>query len=152
MDSKITQKEYDDFKSLFQNTPSLALLHIQNRCDIVSSCLEDIKIQNDGTIIKKDLENIDCDRFRLKSREFEFIILSDIINSCSAKELLLKSCYHSLENSAYIIIIEDKKHNNTQEILQLLENIEYRVSNDIDIFNNYNLIMAKKLHMWGNGL
>ena len=35
---------------------------------------------------------------------------------------------------------------------ELLENNEFRAANFIDIFPNYDLVMAKKMHMWGNGL
>jgi hypothetical protein len=34
----------------------------------------------------------------------------------------------------------------------LLEEFEFRAINDIEIFDDYNLVMAKKMHMWGNGL
>jgi len=146
------EKEYNDFVGLFLDSPALSLLHIQNNCDLLEQALEDVKNKNDGTLIKKDLADINCDKFRLKSREFEFIVISDLFDTCTNKKRFFSSCYHSLENSAYIIIIEHKSKNNVQEILELLDEVEYRVANAIDIFENYNLIMAKKLHMWGNGL
>ena len=152
MESNISKKEYEDFSSLFLEAPSLSLLHISNNCTLVNSCLEDIKLKNDGTIINKNFNDINCDKFRLKTREYEFIIISDLFNDCTNKQRFFKSCYHSLENGAYIIIIEHKSKNNVQEILELLDEVEYRVANSINIFENYNLIMAKKLHMWGNGL
>jgi len=150
--SKISQKEYNDFKSLFLNVPALALLHISNNCHLVDECLEYVRAKNEGTIVSKDLQNIDCNRFRLKSREYEFIILSDVFSECDNKEKFLKSCYHSLENGAFIIIIEQKNKNKEQEILELLDSVEFRVANPISIFEDYTLVMAKKLHMWGNGL
>ena len=150
--SKISQKEYDDFESLFLNVPALALLHISNNCSILNDCLEYVREKNDGTIVNKNLQDIDCNRFRLKSREYEFIILSDVFSDCDNKEKFLKSCYHSLENGAFIIIIEKKDKNKEQEILELLDNVEFRVANPIAIFEDYTLVMAKKLHMWGNGL
>ena len=152
MASKISQKEYNDFKSLFLNVPALSLLHIQNNCPLVDDCLEYLREKNDGTIINKNLQDIDCNRFRLKTREYEFIILSDIFSECTNQHHFLKSCYHSLENGAFIIIIEQKIKNKEQEILELLDNVEFRVANPISIFEDYTLVMAKKLHMWGNGL
>lgn len=152
MESSITKKEYEQFVSLFEQTPSLCLLHIQNSCPFLNKTLEELKNKNDGILINKELKDINCDRFRLKTREFEFVILSNSFSACTNKKQFLSSCYHSLENSAYIIIIEDKNKNNTQEIIELLDEVEFRVANSIDIFENYNLIMAKKLHMWGNGL
>ena len=34
----------------------------------------------------------------------------------------------------------------------MLEEFEFRSSNEIDVLPEYDLVMAKKLHMWGNGL
>ncbi|MDQ1245442.1 MAG: hypothetical protein QG565_1783, partial [Campylobacterota bacterium] len=36
--------------------------------------------------------------------------------------------------------------------LKLLEEFEFRAPNEIDIVEGYDLIIAKKMHMWGNGL
>jgi hypothetical protein len=34
----------------------------------------------------------------------------------------------------------------------LLEEFEFRAPNYIDVLDEYDLVMAKKMHMWGNGL
>ena len=152
MEFNISKKEYEDFSSLFLEEPQLSLLHISNNCTLVNNCLEDIKVKNDGIVVHKDFNDINCDKFRLKTREYDFITISDLFDDCTNKQRFFKSCYHSLENSGHIIIIEHKSKNNIKEILELLDEVEFRVANSIDIFENYNLIMAKKLHMWGNGL
>jgi len=35
---------------------------------------------------------------------------------------------------------------------EMLEEFEFRAANDIDVVEGYDLVMAKKMHMWGNGL
>jgi hypothetical protein len=35
---------------------------------------------------------------------------------------------------------------------EMLERHEYRAANAIDVLPEYDLVMAKKMHMWGNGL
>ena len=35
---------------------------------------------------------------------------------------------------------------------EMLEEFEFRSPNEIDVLPEYDLVMAKKLHMWGNGL
>jgi hypothetical protein len=35
---------------------------------------------------------------------------------------------------------------------ELLEKFEFRAPNEIDVIDEYDLVMAKKMHMWGNGL
>ena len=37
-------------------------------------------------------------------------------------------------------------------IKQMLEEFEFRASNEINLLDGYDLIMAKKMHMWGAGL
>ena len=152
MESNFKQKELKEFSSLLEDAPALCLLNISNGVNPFLSILEDKISKNDGTIESRDLNNISCDKFRLKSREFEYCILFDTISLCEDKEKFIKTCYHSLENSAFIIIIEPKSSNNISEVIELLDLCEFRVANNIDIFDDYNLIMAKKLHMWGNGL
>jgi hypothetical protein len=34
----------------------------------------------------------------------------------------------------------------------MLEEFEFRAPNEIDVLPEYDLVMAKKMHMWGNGL
>jgi len=150
--SSFKEKEIKEFSSLLEDAPALCLLNISNNTNPLLNILEYKRSKNEGTIESKDLNNISCEKFRLKSREFEYCILFDTISTCQNKEKFLKACYHSLENFAFIIIIEPKLNNNINEIIGLLDICEFRVANNIDIFENYNLIMAKKLHMWGNGL
>ena len=152
MESKFINKEVEEFSSLLEDAPALCLLNIFNKSNPLTHILENKINKNDGTMISKDLSNINCNQFRLKTREFEYAILFDIIKNCTNKEKFIKAVYHSLENSAFIIIIEPKSNNNISEIIELLDICEFRVANNIDIFEDYNLIMAKKLHMWGNGL
>jgi len=45
-----------------------------------------------------------------------------------------------------------KENSDPYSILHILENADFRAMNQIDIFENYHLVMAKKMHMWGNGL
>jgi len=152
LESKFTSKEIEQFSSLLEDAPALCLLDISNGINPLLNILEDKIKTNEGTLESKDINNISCEKFRLKSREFEYCILFDTIFTCQNKEKFLKACYHSLENSAFIIIIEPKSSNNISEVIELLDLCEFRVGNNIDIFEEYNLIMAKKLHMWGNGL
>ena len=44
------------------------------------------------------------------------------------------------------ILIEDG------ELVEVNHNLDKDAPNDINIVDGYDLIMAKKMHMWGNGL
>lgn len=146
------QKELNLFKSLFQEFPNIAILHINNGVDFLNPLLEELALNLEG---KVDLINfVDEKSARIKSsaRDFEYIILSDILSYCPNKDKILKIMYKALENSANIIILENKSHKNTDEIKELLDKTSFVAINDIDLFEDYNLITAKKLHMWGSGL
>lgn len=79
------------------------------------------------------------------SREYEYIIAKDV----PMDSKLLKILYRSMENSAEIIVI----HNSGYEVEELLDSCEFRTPNSIfGIYNDYIVTVAKKLHMWGNGL
>jgi len=90
--------------------------------------------------------------YRALPRSNDIIILKDIFYKHQNKEMLLKIAYTSLANTADIIIMEKKGLLDITSIKQMLEEFEFRASNDIDIVDGYDLIMAKKMHMWGNGL
>ena len=66
--------------------------------------------------------------------------------------MILKLSYLTLANTANVIILEKKGILDLEAIKTLLEEMEFRAANEIDIIDGYDLIMAKKMHMWGNGL
>ncbi len=90
--------------------------------------------------------------FRATPRSNDIVILKDIFSSHQNPDILLKTAYHSLANTADIIIMEKKGVMDIESIKLKLEEFEFRASNEIDIVDGYDLVMAKKMHMWGNGL
>jgi len=148
----ITSKEIESFKTLFQKTPNSALLHIDNGCTEIQNILYDFTNEIDAKLTYKDFNTINLERFRLTARDFEYVIVCDCLELISDIDKFIKEIYHSLENSANIILISDKTKNNTLFMIDILDRNDFRATNSIDIFENYNLVMAKKMHMWGNGL
>jgi hypothetical protein len=90
--------------------------------------------------------------FRAMPREYDIILLKDIFADFEDKEGMLLLVYRCLANAGYIVIMEKKGSLEIKKVLELLENFEYRAANEIDIIDGYDLVMAKKMHMWGNGL
>ena len=90
--------------------------------------------------------------FRAVPRSNDIVILKDIFSIHENQDMLLKLSYSSLANTADIIIMEKKGILDIEAVKTKLEDFEFRASNDIDIVDGYDLIMAKKMHMWGNGL
>ncbi len=90
--------------------------------------------------------------FRTHPRSNDIVVIKDVFDKHENKDMLLKVTYTSLANTAEIIIIEKKGVMDIQKMKQTLEDYEFRVANDIDVLDGYDLVMAKKMHMWGNGL
>ena len=123
------------FKELFSPYINISILHIDNSLGLIDSALEEVRTQNEGNI--KYISFIDEDSAKLKAtaREFEYIVLGDILSFCKNQETILKLMYKALENSGNIIILE-------------------KISNDnkYELFDDFYIFTAKKMHHWDNGL
>jgi len=144
-------KEFEQFGELLESSPNIAILNIDNGFEEITSFLKDFISQNNGELTYKKISEIDTRRFRLKDRNFEYAVISNCMASIENQEQFIKAVYHSLENSAFIILLEKKENSDISRMCELLDKCNFRAVNSIDIFQSYNLVMAKKLHMWGAG-
>ncbi len=146
------QQKLNLFKELFSSYTNISILHIDNFLGLVDSALEEVKTQNEGNI--KYIPFIDEDSAKLKAtaREFEYIVLGDILSFCKNQETILKIMYKALENSGNIIILEKISNDNRYELLDLLENVGFQAPNCIELFDDVYIFTAKKMHHWDNGL
>ena len=105
-----------------------------------------------GVVLYND-ENLDFSQpFKAMARSNDMIVFQDTFASHQNKSMILKIAYTSLANTADIIIMEKKGVMDINAMKEMLEEYEFRAANEIDIVEGYDLIMAKKMHMWGNGL
>ncbi|WP_321469163.1 hypothetical protein [Halarcobacter sp.] len=146
------EKKLELFKGLFQPFTNLSVFFINNHTDFIESTLEEVVKNHEGKLNKINFIEEKYLKLNHYMREFEYIVLGDIISKYEKKELLLQKCYRALENSANIIILEKKTNNNLDEIRELLDKTSFVAINSIELFDDYKLITAKKLHMWGSGL
>lgn len=145
-------KELELFKELFADYPNIAILHVDNSLNLVNDALEEVRSKCEGQIKYIKFENEPDARLRATAREYEYIILGDILSHCPNKDKILKLMYKAIENSGNIIILERKSNNNKDEILSLLDDLGFMASNIIDLFEEFYIFTAKKMHHWGNGL
>ncbi len=145
------QKSLELFSSLFDNFPNLSVLHVNNKVDFLNSTIEDIVNKTGGKLDYKEFIDEKSLRLSAKARDYEYIILGDILDSCENKMQLLKMYYKALENSANIIVLTKKSNNSVDEIKSLLDQSYFQAVNDTDIFDDYIIVTGKKMHMWGNG-
>ena len=146
------QQKLNLFKELFSSYTNISILHIDNSLGLIDSALEEVRTQNEGNI--KYISFIDEDSAKLKAtaREFEYIVLGDILSFCKNQETILKLMYKALENSGNIIILEKISNDNRYELLDLLENVGFQAPNCIELFDDVYIFTAKKMHHWDNGL
>lgn len=90
--------------------------------------------------------------YRALPRDNDIVIYKDIFAKHNKQDLLLKTAYTTLSNTADIIIMEKTGVLDHTAMLELFEKFEYRAANHMSILEGYDIFMAKKMHMWGNGL
>lgn len=147
------QKSLNLFKELFQPFENIAILHINSGMDFLSPLVEDVAKNLNGTVKTIEFKTQKDTRLIGVAREYEYIILSNVLTQCSQKDKVLALMYKALENSANIIILEKKSSCNEEEIKHLLDKTSFVAINNIDdLFDEYYCFTAKKLHMWGSGL
>ena len=146
------QKKLNLFKELFSDYTNIAILHIDNNLGLVDSALEEIKIQNEGNIKYIPFIDESSAKLRATAREYEYIVLGNILTYCSNQENILRLMYKAIENSGNIIILEKISNDNRYEILELLEQIGFQAPNCIELFEDMYIFTAKKMHHWDNGL
>lgn len=146
------QKKLELFKELFADYTNIAILHIDNSLGLIDSALEEVRVQNEGNIKYIPFVNESSAKLRATAREYEYVILGNILTYCSNQEAILKLMYKAIENSGNIIILEKIENDNRYELLDLLENIGFQAPNCIELFDDFYIFTAKKMHHWDNGL
>ena len=90
--------------------------------------------------------------FRALPRSHDIIVFKDFFHLHENQKGMLKIAYTALANAGDIVIMQKKGTMDIEATLSLLEEFEFRSQNYIDVLPEYDLVMAKKLHMWGAGL
>lgn len=142
-------KELEQFAQLFDTSPNLSILAIDNGCEKLVSKVKEITDSTMGTLSLKEFSSIEEKRFRLTAREYEQAIVCNCLHLVEDKKKFLKAIYTGLENSASSIIIVGKKEDlDVYSLYGILEECEFRSANEIDILEEYTIVMATKMHMW----
>ena len=150
LDAKM-QKALHLFKNLFQPFTNISILHAYHENDFLQSTLQEVASSLEGQVHTLHCSDESSLRLKHGAREFEYIILHDVLFLCEYQEKILRMMYKALENSANIIILEHYTHYNQDALQTLLDKVGFVAINSIELFDEYALITAKKLHMWGNG-
>lgn len=145
----------DKFRKLFTPLPGNHYLQVCTYEDDITVALTSMMESVDGklNLAIYNEKNLDFSQpFRARPRDHDIVVLKDVFSQHENQDMLLKISYLTLANTAEIIIMEKKGIMDIEAMKIMLEEFEFRAANDIDIVDGYDLVMAKKMHMWGNGL
>lgn len=158
------------FLELFNPYPGNHYLQITTKVDETTTAFYNMMKEVDGELslviynendidLENDFPNAQIQHiknfkqaFRALPRTHDIVLFKDIFHLHENKKGILKIAYSTLANAAHIIIMQKKGTMDIEAMKEMLEEFEFRSSNDIDVLPEYDLVMAKKLHMWGNGL
>jgi len=163
-------QSYKQFLELIQPQPGFKVLDVTAHADeLTEAVIEHLKPFQDhrlalalypgehkvfeasDTLKIQDIPNYSVP-FRALPRDNDIVIIRDVFHKHSQAERILKSIYTTLANTGDIIIITKSEEADIEAQKEILERLEFRSPNSIDILDGYCLVMAKKMHMWGNGL
>lgn len=159
------------FLELFNPLPGNHYIQVTTNVDEITTALYELLNKKEGefrlAIFQKD-EPIDIQKqfplakvqhinnfknpFRALPRDNDMVIFKDVFHRHESQDRLLKTTYTTLANTANIIIMEKKGIMDIPAMLDRLQEYEFRSANYVDILPEYDLVIAKKMHMWGNGL
>jgi len=143
------------FKELFNPLPGNHYLEVTTIKDEISVLFQDMMDSVGGVfnLILYNEQNLNFEQpFRAMPRDHDAVVLKDVISQHTNQDMLIKLSYLTLANTANIIILEKKGVIDVDKLKSKLESMEFRAPNAIDIIDGYDLVIAKKMHMWGNGL
>lgn len=130
--------------AMMKNVDGELHLALYNEKDVdVSKLYPDAKIQQ-----TRNLKH----PFRALPRNSDIVVLQNILDRHENPKLILKTTYTTLANAAYVIVMQKKGTMDFWAMRELLEEHEFRSPNEIDVLPEYDIMMAKKMHMWGAGL
>ena len=144
----MNKKSLEFFKSIFENFPHLSILHINNDCDNIKTITQEIANNSNGIFTNIEYSEINEENFRIKSRDYEYTIVSNCLNLIENKKLFLSKIYNTLENSAQLLLLIKKDTVDLYELIELLDELNFLNANNVEIFEEYDLIIAKKMRMW----
>ena len=82
--------------------------------------------------------------FRAIPRNYDIVVFKDFFHLHENPKMVLKIAYTTLANTANIIIMQKKGTMDIEALKDMLEEFEFRASNEIDVLPEYDLVMAKK--------
>ena len=140
------EKQLKDFISLFVLTPYVQILGFDIENSNITQTLNNIardyqaqiSLLNNNPQIKTKLKRSSCDYIISCTTNYDIQSYRQIFNMLNL----------TLRDQGYMIFLTQKDLDHSF-LYQLLEEFDYGAISSVDIFEQYDLIIGKKLHMWG---
>ncbi len=161
-------KDYSQILELIKLSPSVKLLDVTSHADELSELLAQHLMDVGGRLdlalypgehiipqydfVKASQSKDYKSPFRALPRDYATVFMRDILDKHAFNERILKIAYTTLLNASEIVVIQDKTSMTQEAIEELLEKLDFRAVNTIEMFDDAYVCVAKKMHMWGNGL
>jgi phospholipid N-methyltransferase len=106
---------------------------------------------NDQSHIRVVNFNTQRPRYMIQGIEYDYLI-TNLDFTQEDKSTFLEKCYPIIRTGGNIIIIIPNSHSNERDEWQVVLEEQYYVSVNIidNIFDDYDVIVAKRMHGWGN--
>jgi len=91
-----------------------------------------------------NLDIYEKESFRSKRGFYDYVILCDTLD-----ENVLQNAKNSLKAVAEIVVVLDKRRFERYEAEEKILNADFTAVNSIDLFEDYHLVTAKRLLMYG---
>jgi hypothetical protein len=86
-------------------------------------------------------------------RDYASVIVQDVLHLHESPRKFLELIYRTLLNASEIIIVQKNGSMSIAEVESLLDEAEFRAINTMsDLIEGNEVIVGKKMHMWGAGL
>ena len=107
--------------------------------------LKDVDMLDGGEFIKYEKFDFNDKRYNQHSILYDFVFICMKLDDIDLEEMLRKF-YRTIKNAGYIYLFvePDKK----DEIITLLESVNYVSVNEIDRYDSKIIISAQKMHGW----
>jgi hypothetical protein len=137
-------KNLELFLDLIKFYPNMQILELGKIDEMISS--EIANRLTTGDLKKFNFDSYSVGDFNVDPRSFEYVVIYNIFDI-----ELIELSYHSLENSGDLIILLPKGKFDLWNLKEQIEKRSFVAVNDIELLDEYDVITAKKMHMWTRG-
>jgi len=165
-------KAIEQLLSIIPNHPATAILHISDGGDEFCDKLKDFTAQNDYEYrlnitdrdffekkkieyesynwCKVNLMRYEQRRYVTMAKMYDFVFVTANVPESNQEEFVKRINSH-MKNGANIILFLPKGDIKSKyKWYEYLDEALFVATNSIDIFKNYEIVISKKMHGWGN--